>query len=163
MIDNLLIRKATPDDIPVILECIRGIAAFTQASDQVKATEALLMDSLFGEHPAAEVALAFVDQQAAGYAVYFHNFSTFEGTRGLYLEDLYIHSAYRGQGIGTAMLKHLAALARERGCARFEWVVLDWNTQAIEFYQGLGAEVLSDTRVCRMHRSAIDQFCRATS
>ncbi|MEK9864339.1 MAG: GNAT family N-acetyltransferase, partial [Verrucomicrobiota bacterium] len=93
-----------------------------------------------------------------GYAIYFHNFSTFEGKRGLYLEDIFIRPNHRGKGIGKALLKHLARLALERGCARFEWVVLDWNTPAIEFYQGLGASVLEDWKVCRMERESIEQL-----
>lgn len=155
---DLFIRTATPEDIPLILEFIHGIAAFENLSHQVKVTEARLMDSLFGESPSAEVSLAFVNHTPAGYAVHFHNFSTFEGKKGLYLEDLFIKSEFRGRGYGKQLLKHLTELALQRDCERFEWVVLDWNENAIEFYKGIGADVFSDWRVCRMERRAMEQF-----
>lgn len=155
---NLLTRIATPQDIPLILNFIHGIAAFENLSHQVTATEVRLKESLFGEKPSAEVSLVFVNHEPAGYAVYFHNFSTFEGKKGLYLEDLFIKTEFRGRGFGKQMLKYLTELALQRDCARFEWVVLDWNKNAIEFYKGIGAEVFPDWRVCRMDRSAMEQF-----
>lgn len=158
---DLLIRTATAEDIPLILEFIHGIAAFERLTHQVTVTEARLNESLFGEHPSAEVSLIFVNHQPAGYAVYFHNFSTFEGKKGLYLEDIFIKSEFRGRGYGKQALKYLAELALQRDCARFEWVVLDWNANAIEFYKDIGADVFPDWRVCRMDRSAIEQFASA--
>ena len=157
---DLQIRTATPQDIPLILDFIHGIAEFGNLSHQVKTTENRLKESLFSENPAAEVSLIFVNQEPAGYAVYFHNFSTFEGKKGLYLEDLFIKSEFRGRGFGKQMLKYLTELALQRDCARFEWAVLDWNKNAIKFYKGIGAEVFPDWRVCRMDRSAMEQFAK---
>ena len=153
------IRTATKEDVPLILKFIKAIADYEKLADQVTATEETLTQSLFGNHPAAEVSFAYIKDQPVGYAVYFHNFSTFEGKRGLYLEDIFIEPAFRGKGIGKNMLKHLAQLAMDRQCARFEWVVLDWNENAIEFYQKIGAQVFDEWRVCRMERQAIEQFC----
>ena len=155
---ELSMRPATVEDVGIILELIREIAAYEKLSHQVTAEASTLKDSLFGPSPAAEVVLASWSGEVVGYAIYFHNFSTFEGKRGLYLEDIFIKPNHRGKGIGKAMLTHLAKLALERGCARFEWVVLDWNTPAIEFYQGLGASVLEDWKVCRMERESIEQL-----
>ena len=155
---DIQIRLATPADISLILEFVHAIADFGNLSHQVTTTEARLKEALFGEKPSAEVSLFFVNHQPAGYAVYFHNFSTFEGKKGLYLEDLFIKPEFRGRGAGKRLLKYLAQLALERDCARFEWVVLDWNKNAIEFYEGIGAEVLPSFKVCRMNRSAIEQF-----
>jgi GNAT superfamily N-acetyltransferase len=153
------IRKATKEDVPLILKFIKAIAAYEKLADQVTATEETLTQSLFGNQPAAEVSFACIDDQAVGYAVYFHNFSTFEGKRGLYVEDIFIKPAFRGKGIGKTMLKHLTQMATDRQCARFEWVVLDWNINAINFYKKIGAQVFEEWRVCRMERPAIEQFC----
>jgi GNAT superfamily N-acetyltransferase len=156
---HLRIRKATKEDTPLILEFIKAIADYEKLAHQVTATEETLNESLFQDPPAAEISFAYVGDQAVGYAVYFHNFSTFEGKRGLYLEDIFIKPEFRGKGIGKTLLKHLAQLALERRCARFEWVVLDWNENAIEFYRGIGAQVFDEWRVCRMDKHAIEQFC----
>lgn len=156
---SVCIQKATKDDIPLILEFIKAIASFAELSDQVTASKETLSESLFGNQPAAEVIIAYLGKQPVGYAVFFHNFSTFEGKRGLYLEDLFIKPDFRGQGIGKLMLKYLGQLALDRQCSRFEWVVLDWNKTAIEFYQSIGAQVLKEWCICRMERQTIKNFC----
>jgi len=147
---GLTIRPSTVDDIPLILDFIRGLAGYERLSHEVTATEADLRVSLFSERPAAECILAFWDGNPAGFAVFFHNYSTFLGRSGLYLEDLFVRPEFRGQGIGRALLLRLAAIAKERNCGRFEWAVLDWNTPAIEFYKRLGAKPMDDWTVFRM-------------
>ena len=152
------LRSATPEDLALILGFIRDLATYEKLLDQVVADAASLTTALFGEHPQAEVVIAEHDGAAAGFALYFHNFSTFRGRRGLYLEDLFVRPEHRGAGIGKALLAHLARLAIERGCARFEWAVLDWNAPAIGFYQSLGARLLDDWRVCRLDGEALTQL-----
>ena len=134
------ISAATAADVPLILELIRGLAIYEKLEDQMTATEALLRDSLFGQANGAECVIARVGGQAAGFALYFHNFSTWLGRRGLYLEDLFVLPALRGHGVGKALLIYLAGVALERGCGRFEWQVLDWNQSARDFYESLGAQ-----------------------
>ncbi len=134
------IGPARARDVPLILELINELAAFEQLQDQVVATEATLHESLFGARPGAEAVIARIGGEAAGFALFFHNFSTFLGRRGLYLEDLFVRPAFRGHGIGRHLLVHLARLALERGCGRLEWAVLDWNRPARDFYEALGAE-----------------------
>jgi GNAT superfamily N-acetyltransferase len=133
------ITAATEADVPLILELIRGLAIYEKLEDQMIATEAVLRDSLFGEGRGAQCMIARVDGKAAGFALYFHNFSTWLGRHGLYLEDLYVLPAMRGHGVGKALLVHLAGVALARGCGRFEWQVLDWNQSARDFYEKLGA------------------------
>lgn len=155
------LRAAMREDVPLILGFIRDLAEYEKLLDEVVADEASLTATLFGDHPQAEVVIAEHDGRAAGFALYFHNFSTFRGRRGLYLEDLFVRAEYRGFGIGKALLAHLAKLAVERGCARFEWSVLDWNAPAIGFYQSLGARLLDDWRVCRLDGDALARLARA--
>jgi len=131
------IRAATRDDVDTILRFVRDLAAFEREPDAVKASAKMLDDALFEER-AAEAVIAERDGAAIGMAVFFHNFSTWTGRKGLYLEDLYVTPEARGSGVGTALLRHLAALAIERDCARFEWAVLDWNRPAIDFYTAMG-------------------------
>ena len=150
MTPPLTIRFATEGDIPLILGFIRKLAEYERLSNQVEATEEVLGESLFGPAPRAEVLLAFVGENAAGFALFYQNFSTFVGRSGLYLEDLYVNEDYRGRGIGEALFRRLAQTARERDCRRFEWAVLDWNETAIRFYEGLGAQALSDWRLFRL-------------
>ena len=159
--ESLSIRQATPSDVRVILELIHAIADYEKLSHQVTANEDTLRDSLFGPHPAAEICLASWQGVVVGYAVFFHHFSTFEGQRGLYLEDIFIQPDFRGKGIGKALLRHLARLALERDCARFEWLVLDWNQAAMDFYRGLGAEILDDWKLCRMTASSIQKLAHS--
>ena len=131
--------------MPVILGLIRELAAYEKLSHEVAATQELLRRNLFGERRGAEVLLAFEGAEAVGFALYFHNFSTFIGKPGLYLEDLYIRPEFRRRGYGKALMIHLARLARQRDCGRFEWWVLDWNHPALEFYRSLGAISMSDS------------------
>jgi GNAT superfamily N-acetyltransferase len=152
----LTIRPAAVDDVPTILSFIRQLAEYEQLLDRVVATEAQLRESLFGPAPAAEVLLAFDGTTPVGFALFFHNFSTFLGSRGLYLEDLFVTPAARGRGVGRLLLSALARLAIARNCGRLEWAVLDWNTAAIGFYRRMGASVLEDWRVCRLTGEALD-------
>jgi len=137
------IDPATPADVPLILCLIRELADYENLGSQVVATEACLQASLFGATPAAAAVVARVDGQAAGFALFYKNFSTFLGKPGLYLEDLFVRPSFRGRSVGKRLLAHLAAFALEQGCARFEWAVLDWNQAARRFYESLGAEANS--------------------
>lgn len=151
----LVIRPAGAEDIPIILAFIRELADYERLADAVVATETTLVEALFGASPAAEVLIAEVDGAPAGFALFFHNFSTFLSRRGLYLEDLYVRPAYRRNGIGRALLSALAALAVERNCGRMEWSVLDWNEDAVRFYRSLEAEPLSDWTTFRLTGEAL--------
>jgi GNAT superfamily N-acetyltransferase len=137
---TLSITAARPADVPLILSLISELAEYEKLSHEAVATEASLQESLFGAQPGAEAVIARVDGEPAGFALFFHNFSTFLGRRGLYLEDLFVRPNFRGRAIGKSLLIHLAALALERGCGRFEWQVLDWNKPARDFYERLGAK-----------------------
>ena len=138
------IRPATRNDVPVIAELIRGLARFEKLEHEVVMTEDMLTAGLFGERPYAEVLLADDEEQPVGFALFFHNFSTFLGRPGIYLEDLFVVPEQRGKGIGQLLLATLARLAVERGCGRLEWAVLDWNQEAIRFYERLGARLRRD-------------------
>jgi GNAT superfamily N-acetyltransferase len=144
------IRTATEADVPVILGLIRDLATYERAPDAVVATEAGLREVLFGPKPAAEVLLALEKAEPAGFAVFFHNFSTWLGRPGLYLEDLFVRPEKRGKGYGRALLERLAQIAKQRGCGRMEWAVLDWNEPAIQFYRKLGAEPMDEWTVFRL-------------
>ncbi|MEG3163938.1 GNAT family N-acetyltransferase [Sphingomonas sp. PB2P19] len=150
-----LIRSATAADVPTILRFVRDLAEFEREPDAVEATEAMLTDALFGATPAAEAVIADGPQGPVGFALFFHNFSTWKGRRGLYLEDLYVTPEARGAGVGAALLRHLAGLALDRGCARFEWSVLDWNEGAIRFYRALGAVGQEEWTVQRVDGDAL--------
>jgi GNAT superfamily N-acetyltransferase len=149
------IAAARPADVPAVLAMIRALAEFERLSHLCVATENQLSAALFAKDPTVEVVVAWEGEESAGFALFFHNFSTFLGRRGLYLEDLFIRPQFRGRGYGRALLSHLARLAVERGCGRFEWAVLDWNEQAIGFYRALGATVLSDWRIARVTGDAL--------
>ncbi len=140
----ITLRAAAPADVPVIVNFIRELAVYERAPDAVQATEALMHQALFGAKPSVEALLADIDGRPEGFAAWYESFSTWTGKPGLYLEDLYVTPAARGQGAGRAIFKHLAGLARARGYARMEWSVLDWNEQAINFYKGRGAEALDE-------------------
>lgn len=159
--DHFTIRAATAADVPLILTLIRELAEFERLAHEVVADEVQFSRQLFGERPAAEVLLAeSATGEAAGFALFFPNFSTFLGRPGIYLEDLFIRPAWRKRGIGRALLQRIAALAVERGCGRVEWAVLDWNENAIEFYQKLGARVMQDWRICRVSGEGIGKLAR---
>ncbi|MBN8487383.1 MAG: GNAT family N-acetyltransferase [Burkholderiales bacterium] len=145
-----LLRAAGPADVPAIVGLIRELAAFEQLSHLVETTPERLHPNLFGERPVAECLVAEVAGAVVGFALFFTNFSTFRCRPGLYLEDLYVQPAHRRSGIGRALLRAVGRLAAERGCGRFEWSVLDWNAGAIAMYQGMGATVLPDWRICRV-------------
>lgn len=155
-----LLRAAEPGDLPAIVALIHELAAFEQLSHLVETTEAGLAPHLFGERPVAEAVVAEVAGQVVAFALCFTNFSTFRCRPGLYLEDLYVQPAHRGQGIGQALLRHLAGVALARGCGRFEWSVLDWNAPAIALYEKLGAQVLPEWRICRVGREQLEAMAR---
>ncbi len=144
------IRPATPSDVPQILQFIRELAEYEKLSDHVTATEELLHQNLFAPRPVAECLVAELDQIPVGFALFFHNFSTFVGRPGIYLEDLFVRPIARGKGIGRALLTHLARIAVERNCGRLEWSVLDWNSPAIGFYKRLGAMPMDEWTVMRV-------------
>jgi GNAT superfamily N-acetyltransferase len=152
------IRSGTVEDVPLILRLIRDLAAYERAPNDVVATEAGLAEVLFGKEPAAEVRIAFEGETAVGFALFFHNFSTWLGRPGLYLEDLFVNPEHRGKGYGRALLVDLARIARGRGCGRMEWAVLDWNEPAIEFYRKLGAKAMDEWTVFRLTEGSISQL-----
>jgi len=154
------LRSATRDDVQAIAELIRGLARFEKLEQEVVMTEELLATGLFGDRPYAEVVLAEDDGRPVGFALFFHNFSTFLGRPGIYLEDLFVIPEQRGRGIGRMLLAHLARLAVERGCGRLEWAVLDWNRDAIQFYERLGARPNSDWTVYRLAGEALTGLAR---
>jgi GNAT superfamily N-acetyltransferase len=150
------IEAARVGDVGLILTLIGELAEFEGLRHEVVASEDDLRRTLFSDRPAAEVVLARIADETVGFALFFHNYSTFLGRPGLYLEDLYVRPAARGRGVGRALLVHLARLARERGCGRLEWWVLDWNERAIAFYRSLGASAMDDWTVYRLDRAAIE-------
>jgi GNAT superfamily N-acetyltransferase len=157
---NLHIRPARPDDVSAIFGMIKELAVFEKLEHLVVADEAMLQDSLFCDKPVVEGLVGEVGGEVVTYALFFHNFSTFLCKKGLYLEDLYVKQERRGLGYGKQMLIALAQLAVERKCGRFEWSVLDWNANAISFYESMGADVLPDWRVCRVTGDALSKLAR---
>jgi GNAT superfamily N-acetyltransferase len=155
---ELIIRPAVEADVPVILELIRGLAEYERAPNEVRCDEARLRESLFGTTPDAEVLLACHGDVTAGFAVFFHNYSTWWGRRGIYLEDLFVRPEKRGLGIGKGLLKAVAAIAVQRQCARMEWAVLDWNRPAIDFYRSLGAIAKDEWTIFRLNRAAMEKL-----
>ncbi len=153
---ELKIRAATEQDTKVILSFIKGLADYERLSHEVLVTEELLRDSLFGTNPSAEVLIAFEGGEPAGFALFFHNYSTFLGQKGLFLEDLFVNPDRRGHGIGKALLAELAKIAMERNCGRLEWAVLDWNEPAINFYKSLNAKLMDKWRAFRVTGEALE-------
>ncbi|MFM5953912.1 MAG: N-acetyltransferase family protein [Novosphingobium sp.] len=152
---SLSIRPAAPADLPLIAQLIRDLAVYERLADEVRFDEAVLGVKLFGPRPYAEVVIGEIDGVPQGFALFFHNFSTFEGKPGIYLEDLFVRPEARGSGLGKALLAHLAALVVERDCARLEWSVLDWNEPAIGFYRNLGARLMDEWTVMRLDGPAL--------
>ncbi|HJX97275.1 MAG TPA: GNAT family N-acetyltransferase [Chthoniobacterales bacterium] len=159
--EKFTIRPATVADVSIILELIRALAEYERAPNDVVATEQILQETLFGKKPAAEVLLLFENEIAAGFALFFHNFSTWIGQPGLYLEDLFVRPEHRGKGYGRALLIELAKIARERNCGRMEWAVLDWNEPAIQFYHKLGAKPMDEWTVFRLTRDEIAKLAES--
>ena len=153
-----MLRAAEPRDVAAIVGLIRELAEFERLTHLLEVTPEGLHPHLFGPRPAAEALVAELDGRLVGFALFFTNFSTFLGKPGLYLEDLYVQPAHRGAGIGRALLQRLAGLANARGCGRFEWSVLDWNVDAIRFYERLGATLLPEWRICRVSGEALRRF-----
>lgn len=160
MEDSLIIRPAVAEDVSLILHFVKRLAEYEKLGDQVKASEEGLRRALFGPRPEAEVLLAFSGDIPVGFAVYFHNFSTFLGRRGLWLEDIFIEPAQRGKGHGKALLLALARIAHERGCGRFEWAALNWNTPAWDFYRSLGAVPMEEWTMFRVTGAALERLAR---
>ena len=157
--NGMLIRPATPDDVPLILQLVRELADYEHSPDQVVATEASLQQHLFGQGfgrgPVAEAIIGELDGRAEGFALFFANFSTWLASSGIYLEDLFVRPAARGRGLGKALLTRVAQIAVQRGCGRVEWSVLSWNKLAIGFYDGLGAKAMSEWTVYRLAGEAL--------
>jgi GNAT superfamily N-acetyltransferase len=152
------IRAAAAGDVPVILSFIKKLAAYEKLSDEVVATEQLLRETLFGAKPTAEVAIGYLENKPVGFVLFFHNYSTFLGRPGIYIEDLFVDEDFRGRGCGRALLLYVARLAKQRRCGRLEWAVLDWNEPAIGFYKKLGAVPMSEWTVFRVTGENLDKL-----
>lgn len=157
---TLSIRSARAEDIPLIAQFIRDLAEYERLAHEVRFDEAVLQEKLFGPRPYAEVLIGEINGAPQGFALFFHNFSTFEGKPGIYLEDLFVRPEARGLGLGKALLKRLAALAVERDCARLEWSVLDWNEPSIQFYLGLGAKAMDEWTIYRVDGGALGELAK---
>jgi len=155
---SIAIAAATVDDVPVILAFIRGLAEYEKLADRMVASEDDLRRTLFGARPYAEVLIARVDGAPAGYALFFHSYSTFLARPGMYLEDLFVVPKLRARGVGKALLREVAKIAQQRDCGRMEWSVLDWNESAIGFYRRVGADIMDDWRMCRLSADGIDKL-----
>jgi GNAT superfamily N-acetyltransferase len=155
---DIRILPAREADVPVVLRLITALGEYEKLGHEVVATAADIRDGLFGPRPTVEVVIAWAGDEAAGFALFFHNYSTFLGRRGLYLEDLFVVPEWRARGIGRRLLVHLARLALERNCGRMEWSVLDWNAPAVGFYERIGASVMQDWRICRLTADGIGRL-----
>ena len=155
---SLRIERATERDIPLILEFVRGLAEYEKHLDRVEATEERIRETIFGTEPSAQVLFAYENETAVGFVVFFYTYSTFVGLPGLYLEDLYVKPEARGKGVGRALLRFLARLAKEKNCWRIEWAVLNWNESAIRFYKGLGAVPMDEWSVYRLSGEELDRL-----
>jgi len=158
MSEPFTLRTAEPRDVPAIMSLIRELAEFEKLTHLMQVTPEALQQHLFGPKPVIEALVGEVQGQVVAYAIFFTNYSTFLGKPGLYLEDLYVQPAHRGTGLGKALLRRLGRLAVERDYGRFEWAVLDWNVNAIRFYEKMGATVLPDWRICRVTGEALQAF-----
>jgi GNAT superfamily N-acetyltransferase len=158
--EEIRVVNATAADVPLILELIRGLAEYEKLGHQVTATEERLRETLFGERHGADVLLAYTGPECTGFALFFPNYSTFLAKPGIYLEDLYVKPEWRGQGIGTALLSRVAAIAHERGCGRLEWEVLDWNEPSIAFYKSLGALPMDEWTKYRVTGEALENLAK---
>ncbi len=157
---NLTIREGAENDVPLILSFIRELAEYEKLLHEVVADESTLKESLFGKRKVAEVIIGEWNEEPVSFALYFHNFSTFLGRPGLYLEDLYVKPEFRGKGIGKVMLSYLAKIAIDRNCGRFEWWVLDWNTPALNFYRSIGAVSMDEWTVQRVTGKALESLAK---
>ncbi|HEX8651711.1 MAG TPA: GNAT family N-acetyltransferase [Pyrinomonadaceae bacterium] len=157
-IPNFRIEETKPQDVSLILSFVKELAEYERLSQSVTVTEDDLREALFGERPVVSTVIGYFEDEPVSFALFFHNFSTFIGRPGLYLEDLYVRPHMRGRGFGRAMLVYLAQVARERRCGRMEWAVLNWNEPAIRFYKSLGARPLDDWIVFRLHEDALDKL-----
>ena len=155
---TIRIAKASRDHLPRVVELMKGLAEFEKLLGEFRVTEALLERYLFSQEPVAELLVGYLGNEIRGYALFFHNFSSFQGRPGIYLEDVYVEPGARGKGLGKALLIEVVHTARARGCRRCEWMVLDWNHGARQFYQSLGADILGDWRLCRMDSAAMDKL-----
>jgi GNAT superfamily N-acetyltransferase len=158
---SLSINRARPEQSALIHSLIRELAEYEKLSHEVEATEAGIAAALFGEKPRLFCEIAEWNGEGVGFAVWFYNFSTFSGRPGIYLEDLFVRPAFRGKGIGKALLSHLASLGVEQGCSRLQWSVLDWNTPSIDFYKSLGAVMMDEWTVCRVFGQALEKLAKA--
>lgn len=157
-IPNCYLQFAEEKDVPLILDFIQRLAEYEKMADEVVATEELLQKNLFGEEQYAEVLIAFYDEEPVGFALFFHNFSTFMGRPGIYLEDLFVESDFRGKGIGTTLLGQLAQLALNRDCGRLEWSVLNWNKPAIDFYHSVDARPVDEWTTFRLTGDSLNKM-----
>lgn len=160
---SVVIRAVRRTDAEVLHALIRGLAEYEKLAHAVVGTADELARELFNDRPVIEAVMAWDDERAVGFALYFHNYSTFLARRGLYLEDLFVVPEARGRGIGKALIRYCARLAVERKCGRFEWAVLDWNQPAIEFYRSIGATLLPDWRICRLTGDALSHFAQSST
>ena len=155
---NLIVRFAQPSDVITLFQLIQGLAEYEKLSHAVIGNAEALKDHLFGSPKYVDAIIAEIDGQAVGFAIFFHNYSTFLTKPGIYLEDIFVSPEYRRQGIGKALLTKVAQIAVERDCGRLEWSVLDWNVSAQEFYRNLGADILEDWRICRVTATGLTQL-----
>jgi diamine N-acetyltransferase len=160
---SLTIRAARPEDSALIFSLVRELADYEKLSSELDASEAQIAGALFSQQPRLFCDIAEWSGQAAGFAVWFLNFSTFRGRHGIYLEDIFVRPAMRGRGIGKALMARLAARCVEAGYARVEWTVLDWNAPSIEFYKSIGAQVMDEWKICRLSGDALADFARGAS
>jgi len=156
--EKIEIKVATISDVPLILSLIKDLAAYERLSHEVVATESILRESLFGERPYAEVCIGYYDSNPAGYVLYFHNFSTFTGRPGIYVEDVFVKEAHRGKGLGKALFLYVAGLAKDRNCKRLEYSVLTWNEPALNFYKQFDAKILDDWNLYRISGDSLNDL-----